>query len=477
MDVDDPEKIKGKSPLSPVTPQTFGMPPLPVAFWQRPEQSRPKACVGCHSGCRSRYETGLGNESSCVETEFYTQYDLKKHSGILINTVSSMLEYIGKEPMAFGIRFLYGKQSNAAYIAADMLQKYGINAYELYKGIPYIRDLNKMGVLGPGRQIECDLPFDKLGEVEFIEKLIKMIAFRKGVGNDMAEGFFRAAKRWGRLEEDLKTGLLSYPYWGLPEHNYDPRVEVEWGYGSILGDRDINEHDFNFLFWMPSTAIWEGKEPAISAREAVTIVSEKLKPYEGNPLMLDYSDENIYSEHMAKLVTWHRHYSRFWKQSVLYCDLRFADFINTNAPDNRGLTGEGEHKFFNAVTGKHFSFEDGMELGRKIWNLDNAIWTLQGRHRDMVHFSDYIYTVPYDGWGPLTAYYMPGKENGEWKYIALNERHLDRTRFEEWKTTFYILQGWAPDTGWPVRSTLEDLGLKNVADDLEKENRLGRVSI
>jgi aldehyde:ferredoxin oxidoreductase len=110
----------------------------------------------------------------------------------------------------------------------------------------------------------------------------------------------------------------------------------------------------------------------------IKIVAEKLIPYENDPLMLDFSTDNIYSEHMAKLVAWHRHYTRFWKQSVLYCDERWPEFINSKAPGYRGLTGEGEPKFLNAVTGKKFSFLDGMELGRKIWNLDNAIWTLQG---------------------------------------------------------------------------------------------------
>jgi alpha-L-arabinofuranosidase len=33
-------------------------------------------------------------------------------------------------------------------------------------------------------------------------------------------------------------------------------------------------------------------------------------------------------------------------------------------------------------------------IGKKIWNLDNVIWTLQGRHRDMVHFADFIYNKP-----------------------------------------------------------------------------------
>ena len=107
-------------------------------------------------------------------------------------------------------------------LAADLVQKYGINAAELETGIPYLRDLYKLGVLGQGKQIDCDLPFDKLGEGEFIERLLEMIAYREGIGDDMAEGFFRAAERWGRLDEDMKTGLLNNCHWGLAMH-YDPQ--------------------------------------------------------------------------------------------------------------------------------------------------------------------------------------------------------------------------------------------------------------
>ena len=93
--------------------------------------------------------------------------------------------------------------------------------------------------------------------------------------------------------------------------------------------------------------------------------------------MLDFSTENMYSEHIAKLVTWHRYYTRFWKQSVQFCDWRWPDFLNLYGPGKVGSTGIAEPKFLNAVTGKNFSFLDGIELGRKIWNLDHAIWTLQ----------------------------------------------------------------------------------------------------
>jgi aldehyde:ferredoxin oxidoreductase len=119
------------------------------------------------------------------------------------------------------------------------------------------------------------------------------------------------------------------------------------------------------------------------------------------------------------------------------------------------------------------TFLDGMEMGRKIWNLDNAIWILQGRHRNMVHFSDYIYNVPYKGTGNFAMYYLPGREKGKWDYIRVDGRHLDRAKFEEFKTRFYDLEGWDSRSGWPKRGTLESLGLKSVADELEKNKKLG----
>jgi aldehyde:ferredoxin oxidoreductase len=42
--------------------------------------------------------------------------------------------------------------------------------------------------------------------------------------------------------------MLKFPYWGIPIHK-EPRAQVYWGYGTLLGDRDINEHDLDWLKW------------------------------------------------------------------------------------------------------------------------------------------------------------------------------------------------------------------------------------
>jgi aldehyde:ferredoxin oxidoreductase len=436
------------NPRDALTPNLFQSAPGQATTWEilpkfkHSSGQRPQACIGCHSGCRRRYESGFGNEASCSETTFY----------------------------------LAAKSAEILHKATDLLNKYGINCLDAYGCYSYMLKLNKEGILGPGKEIDCPLNFDTVGSLEFIDQFLRMVAYRNdGLGNEhecgniIAEGAVRAAEKWGRLKEDLKTGKLEYPYWGFFFH-YDPRVQLEWGYGTILGDRDINEHDIMRLYVFVKEKFYAGTK-LLTPEEVVNIVTDKMVPFQDDPLMLDFSTDNMYSEHIAKLVAWHRYYTRFWKQSMLLCDNRWPDFINSYAPDLIGSTGEAEPRFFNIVTGNNFTFLDGIELGRKIWNLDNAIWTLQGRHRDMVKYADYIYDIP--GGNKEKNYLV--KKDGAWTASDIEPRTVNRQKFEEFKTLFYKLQGWDTATGYPTRATLESLGLDYVADELEKNDRLGQL--
>jgi aldehyde:ferredoxin oxidoreductase len=427
----------------------FQSPPVPVALWEkgRPKiDQRPQACLGCHSGCRARYKDTSGNEASCIASVFYGE----------------------------------AQTLDIQRTASDLINRYGLNAAEMVFGLVYIRILQQTNRLKTAQIPACPLDFSKYGSEEFVEQFVKMIAYGddgKGkesqFGRDISGGFVRAAEKWGRRKEDLDSGILAFPYWGIPIHK-EPRAQVYWGFGTLLGDRDINEHGFDWIKWEASTAKSSGREPRLNAQEVVKIVTDKMVPFQGDLSMLDFSENNIYSEHMAKLVSWQRYYTRFWKQSMLFCDSRWPDFVNIYRPDNIGATGIAEPKYVKAVTGKDFSFEDGIELGRKIWNLDHAIWTLQGRHRDMVHFVDNVYEkIPLFPADVRNAY-MPGKENGKWDYYGYSRRKLDKDKFDEFKTRFYRFQSWDESSGYPKRSTLESLGLGYVADELERNNKIGK---
>jgi aldehyde:ferredoxin oxidoreductase len=430
------------------TSYQFQDPPMPMVMWEKGRPNigqRPQACMGCHSACRARYKDAVGNEASCFTSAFY--------------------------PDAEELDIQRG--------ASDLINRYGLNAPELIYGLQYILSLQQEGLLGQGGVPDCPLDFGAYGSQAFVEQFANMIAYgndglgdESQFGRDISEGFVRAAEKWGRLEEDLASGLLVFPYWGLPVHK-EPRAQVYWGYGTLLGDRDINEHGFDWLKTLVYVVDPEAAEA--TAMGIVKAITDRMVPYQGDLEMLDFSESNIYSEHMAKLVSWQRYYTRFWKQSMLFCNNRWPDFLNVYSPDQMGATGTAEPRYVKAVTGKQISFEDGVQLGRKIWNLDQAIWTLQGRHRDMVHFVDHVYEqLPrYNVDAGIPDVHMPGQEDGKWGFYGYSQRTLDRDKFDEFKTRFYELQGWDTATGYPTRTTLEALDLGYVADELEQNGKLG----
>jgi aldehyde:ferredoxin oxidoreductase len=399
------------------------------------EPARAAACASCPRACRMRLAGGRSNEATCAGTVTFMSMQ-----GARIDKMR----------------------------ATDLLHSYGINHWHVAGPMAYVYGLYKLGVLGPGKQIDCDLPMDQYGRFEFAQALMRRIAMREGIGDALSEGLARAAIRWGRYEEDTASGLLPLAYWGSMEH-YDPRVEVEGGYGSLLGERDLCCTASLSASLVPMAMMRAGATPYLSAEKAVQMVAATMIPYQNDVFMMDYGEgpTGIYSDHKVKQVAWHRHYERFWIDSTGFCGWRWPMFFTNNTTDRVGATPDAEPKFYNAVTGKNISFADGMEMGRKIWNLDKAIWVLQGRHRNQEVFPDYIYNKPSE------AHVRPDYQNGKWEYANNAGRKIDREKFEGWKTRFYEFEGWDAASGWPKRSTLESLGMKKVADTLQAKGKLG----
>ena len=92
----------------------------------------------------------------------------------------------------------------------------------------------------------------------------------------------------------------------------------------------------------------------------------------------------------------------------------------------------------------------------------------------MVHFADYVYSEPIVGVLGVLKHLMPGIKDGTWGYFDYGDRHIDRDKFEQFKTRFYTLQGWETTTGYPTRPLLNRLGLGYVADELKQHGKLGK---
>jgi len=92
--------------------------------------------------------------------------------------------------------------------------------------------------------------------------------------------------------------------------------------------------------------------------------------------------------------------------------------------------------------------EESYKTGEMLNTLERALAARDGRTRK----DDVLYDI-----------YFEKEDAGGRKYI--------RQDLEKAKSHYYQLMGWDVKTGIPTRPTLEKLGLKDVADGLEKKGR------
>jgi aldehyde:ferredoxin oxidoreductase len=97
--------------------------------------------------------------------------------------------------------------------------------------------------------------------------------------------------------------------------------------------------------------------------------------------------------------------------------------------------------------------EESYQKGEMLCTLERALATRDGRSRK----DDILYDI-----------YFEKEDAGGRKY--------KREDLERAKSDYYQLMGWDVKTGTPAGPTLEKLGLKEVAEGLEKRGLLGGKS-
>ena len=406
--------------------------------------ARAAACASCPRGCKMRLATADSNESVCA--------------GTMVARVGGGGMFGGgggkPDPNAMP-RALSSKLTRQAN---DLMQRMGIGHWPFMAMDRYIGNVIRQGL------VKAELP--PSGSYAYYEAVFRMISMREGeLGELAAEGPARMAEKLGRYKEDVHGGSVNLTYWGTSEH-YDTLTQLEWGYGSLFGERDLMLHQIsNYpVHWMITSG-----NPYMSAEEASQKYAEAMVPYQDDRYLLDYgmsADTGIYSDSKIRLTAWTKHYEKMW-HGMGFCGWRWPQCITNNTADRRGATPNAEPRFWNAITGQKITFADSMELGHKIFTLDRAIWNLQGRTKAMEVFPDYIYDRAGNGSE------QPMVIDGKWVYDQGSGRKHDRAKFEDFKTRFYKFEGWNPDNSYPTRATLEKMGMKNVADVMQSKGKLG----
>jgi len=134
---------------------------------------------------------------------------------------------------------------------------------------------------------------------------------------------------------------------------------------------------------------------------------------------------------------------------MVLCDSGFPLTVSRLTPDKRGDTSI-ESQLFSAATGIETSESELDRAGEMVFNLERCLFIREGRTRK-------------DDETVISFFKQPDYTKGI---------PLDEVRFRRLMDQYYTLRGWDVNSGVPKREKLEELGLKDVADELNKRGLL-----
>lgn len=251
------------------------------------------------------------------------------------------------------------------------------------------------------------------GDYEVILELIRKIAMREGFGDLLAEGSKRASERIGR-------GSQSYAMHIKGQDLYETIVPRRaWGLGVI-----VSPIGGGHLRGAPA---FEGYVSPDDAEKFYGVRSAAdRKAYVGKAKLVTWMENFkavIDSVGICALLSW-------WKSPYLIGPKDIAELIE-------------------AATGRHIDERELMKTGERIHNVEKAINARIGMTRKHDRPPERFFREPIKS--------GPGRGDV-----------LEEEKFEKMLDEYYELRGWDVKTGLPTRAKLEELELKEVADELKR---------
>jgi aldehyde:ferredoxin oxidoreductase len=162
------------------------------------------------------------------------------------------------------------------------------------------------------------------------------------------------------------------------------------------------------------------------------------------------------------------------KEALVACD-RYFPILDTDQKDDHIGDPTFEPSLFSAVTGREMSEADYYKLGELSFNIQRAIYGREGRAgRKDDTLNEFNFTEPVEKSDGVFGMFNPDLElpgKGD-ELVTRKGKTIDRAEFEKMKDEYYQLRGWDVPTGLQTRKKLEELGLRNVCGELEKQGLL-----
>ncbi|MFC2033603.1 aldehyde ferredoxin oxidoreductase N-terminal domain-containing protein [Chloroflexota bacterium] len=415
--------------------------------WKRQELQTPpavpqdmkakiKACFGCTAGCsRSLIKTSDGKQGKylCTSGFFYENWAYQ----------------------------YYGESKDTPFKANRLCDNYGLDANVIYTMITWLFRCYQEGIIS---EKTTGLPLSRIGSLEFITELLRIITYRENFGELLATGIFKAAQALGT---DASKLVPDYVFPDGSYTAYDPRMYLTNAIVVACEPRqafplsgDVGRTVLRWLEWFSNNTKRDNGQDLSSHLPAGREVNDKdlrfvAKHFWGSEDAADLT--TTAGKALAAKMIQDRHYV---KESLILCS--FSWHITSIEILRPQIIAE----ILSAVTGEQHDEQSIYNLGERIFNLQRAI-----------HLRDWDAKREIDTL-PEVWYHEPVKEafmNPEMlvpdkygKPISREGSILDKSQFESMKKEYYQIRGWHTDTGLPTEAKLAEIGLEDIGEELKK---------
>jgi len=295
-----------------------------------------------------------------------------------------------------------GVDNMDSIIAADRLcDELGLDTISAGVTIGFAMELFEKGILTLSDTGGLELNF---GNHQAMNTLIRLIAFREGMGDLLSDGVKIASTRIGKGAERFAMHIK-----GLELPGYDVRGAKAHGlgYATAFTGADHNRgYAFQEIFGVP----------------------------------VPYAVDRLSIEGKGKLTKWNQDVRTATCDCPTMCVFLLDTAMAPTATENTAALME-------AVTGLTLTPEEVTQVGERINNLARAFNVREGFTRADDTFPDRLMTEPL--------------QSGASKGQLISKEDLNAMLDE-----YYTLRGWDLNTGIPTRKKLIELSLDYVADRL-----------
>jgi len=345
-----------------------------------------RACYSCPSGCIPYMEISKG------------KYKGNKGEGFWINTIQ-------------GHACRFDISDPESVVESWLLtNELGLDGDYVAAGLSWVFELYEKGIISQKDTDGLELTW---GNGDALNKLIKKLAYREGIGDLLADGMIEAAKKIGHHSEYYLIQVKGQP--SIESF----RIPKGWALGvstSPVGGRHLRGATRGSNRYGP-------------------------RPRPGNFGVTDYQNQ-------AKGVVWQG------KTKELEDNLGICSYVGTWSGANF-LTITDFAELINTGMGLNLNEEELMnyyaDIGRNLEKAFNALHTNMSREDDL----------------PPKRFREEEVKSGPYKGFKIEEN-----KYNEMLDEFYELSGWDKKTGMQTRTGLEKLGLKDIAEKLAKQNKL-----